>query len=208
METSARWALFIFTLSSNWAKENISKQDGKRSGGKGSGPWRWLIAKPTGKELSCSQRSIHIYQTKPRIKTNIPVFSLCHISSSVAVSDFLSFSSRLTPDLLFRRLQTPPPGPRPLFLHAFLWSCVDLFLLAGEAHKNASDASLSWRGQRSARQLWDNMKHSSRGRSGLKNGLYVTWGGRIEAGVTHRAKPVMKPQLGFLHALDTSLQLL
>lgn len=115
METSTRWALFIFTLSSNRAKENISKQDGKRSGegmGGGSGPWRWLIAEPTGKELSCSQHSIHIYQTKAQNPNkHLSLLTVSHLIplNVCCGSDFLSFSGRLTPALLFRRLQTPRP---------------------------------------------------------------------------------------------------
>lgn len=46
-EMGAQRALFIITCSSNRTKENITKQDGKRSVWKGSGPPRGLIVRLT-----------------------------------------------------------------------------------------------------------------------------------------------------------------
>lgn len=88
-EMAVQGALFIITLSSNRAKENSAKQDGKRSGWKGSGPQRGLIARLTGKELTSEERQLPHLQTntldrarnqsKHRIQTLF--FSLCHVSS-------------------------------------------------------------------------------------------------------------------------------
>lgn len=173
-ETSARWALFIFTLSSNRAKENISTRDGKRSGGKGIRPLE--MTNSTGrlvKSWAVHSAAFTFTRQSPESKTNIPV----RLSASRLFSLNVPFCCgclplpviRLTPALLFRRLPTSPFSTA-LSSHVAS-SC---FCWPGGAHKNASDASLSWRGQSSAQQLWDDMKHSSRRRSGLRNGLYVT----------------------------------
>lgn len=166
---------------------------GRGRGGKGSGPWRWLRGQQTGKELSCSQRSIHIYQTEPRIKTNKPSFSLCHISSrwmsAVAVSDFLSFSSRLTPAPLVCRHPPffPPRFPLILCRPCFCWPTEHIKMLPTPHCPDEVRDQLD-----SYETIWNTHRG---GRSGLKNGLYVTWGKKMEAQVIHQAKPAMKPQL-------------
>lgn len=73
-ETSARWALFIFTLSSNRAKENISTRDGKRSGGKGIRPLE--MTNSTGrlvKSWAVHSAAFTFTRQSPESKTNIPV---------------------------------------------------------------------------------------------------------------------------------------
>lgn len=176
-ETSARWALFIFTLSSNRAKENISTRDGKRSGGKGIRPLE--MTNGTGrlvKSWAVHSAAFTFTRQSPESKTNIPV----RLSVSRLFSLNVPFCCGCLPLPVIQRSShagpaVPPSADIPFFSTALSSHVASpCFCWPGGAHKNASDASLSWRGQSSAQQLWDDMKHSSRRRSGLRNGLYVT----------------------------------